>query len=614
MRPTYCNQKRLLLSRQIAGGLLLICLALWARPVSAQNELTTRDQYRQVVRLISNRNYAEALATARQLIQRTDQYSRIYSRLVQAARAWGQPAAAKALFEDLLRADPPNPRGYYGLAIYYEEERNYPAAIENYQRCLQALPEYHFALVRLITLYVVLKRAPEAKQYLDSLLAARPDSPAAQLGLAYFLMAQRNVDAALAAFDRAQALQAHAADLCLYRQTTWQRVQRYQEQLATLKSCVPPLEADLEDDYRLSFEMSLGTVYTSLGDFAAAIEHLAKMQRLAQELGDIGAEEIAWGNLGDLYFRHADYSHALAALGQALALSQRSDRSRSRATYLRNLANTYLQLGDEAAAINHYEQAFAQASDLDTQLDILFSLGGLAAAQNAPAQAATYYRRLRELEQAQPVAARIPRALVEEARAFLLMTEKQYAPAVAALRQAVQIAETSANLEPQLRASNGLGELYLLTGDFARAAETFNRARALAAERNKPHHVWRAYFGLARISERQGQWEQASEFYRLAIETLEGVRAKLSVLQERTYFFHHKSETYQRATAVLVKLKQIALKRGEQATAQRYAAEAFHMAERGRARALLDALSLNTQQRQAALLTVQQVQELLKQK
>lgn len=613
MHPSFCHKRPFSSPQRVAGGLLLIYLSLWAAPVSAQSELTVRDHYRQVLRLINNRNYAEAMDLARQLIQRTDQHERIYFRVVQAARLWGKPEAAKNLFEDLLRATPPNPRGYYGLGVYYDEELNYPAAIENYRLCLQAMPEYHFALVKLVNAYLFARRAPEAKQYLDPLLASRPDSPAAQLGLAYFHMAQRNVDAAMAAFDRAQALQAHAADLCLYRQMTWQRVQHYQEQLATLKTCVPPLEADLDDDYRLSFEMYFGAVHTSLGNFNAAIEHTTKMQQLAEELGDLNAEEIAWGNLGDLYFRHADYSSALAALGRALALAQRSERNRNRATYLRNLANTYLQLGDEAAAVRHYEQAMAQANNLDTRLDILFSLGGLAAAQNNQAQAAIYYQRLLELEQAQPAAERVPRALVEEARAFLLIAEKQSAPALAALRQAVQIAETSGNLEPQLRASNGLAELYLLTGDFARSAETFNRALALARERNKPHHVWRAYFGLARISEAQGRLEQARDYYRSAIETLEGVRSRLNVMEERTYFFHHKSETFQRATAALVKLKRAALRQGDQAAAAHYDAEAFHMAERGRARALVDALSLNSKQPQAAPLTVEQVQQLLKQ-
>ncbi|MGH9801541.1 MAG: hypothetical protein ACRD82_14345, partial [Blastocatellia bacterium] len=111
---------------------------------------------------------------------------------------------------------------------------------------------------------------------------------------------------------------------------------------------------------------------------------------------------------------------------------------------------------------------------------------------------------------------------------------------------------------------------------------------------NNPHHLWRAYAGLASVYEKRGLLDESSRFYRLAVEVMESVRVRLIAGDERTFFFQNKVETYQRLAGVLMKLKKDSSAKGHHAAAKAYAAEAFHISERARARSLLDSLSNTT--------------------
>ncbi|MBL8172390.1 MAG: tetratricopeptide repeat protein [Acidobacteria bacterium] len=574
--------------RKVISTLLLLLTA--SRIAGYGQELASTDEhYRQVVRLITARKYEDSLAAARRLIERTEEHERVFYRILQAAREWGQIDKAKALFDSLTPADP---RGYYGLGLYYAEKRDYDAAIENYKKCLRELPEYPLPLLALINGYRALKRGAEAENYIKALLSANPNSAAAHLGMGYYQVSIRRPDDAWVQMQRALTLNPKLADACYYGSLGFSNVDRFHDALATLSKCLPPLESSLNDEHRFSFRLQVGSALSVLGNYTEAVKNIEESLHIATGMDDRSGQEFVLGFLGRLHIRHDNYAPALVALRQALEIARRDNRPSNLSSHLNGLARLYAALGDLSRAREHYEQALELASNLDSKLDILSNLGGMFAAQNDSTRAIESFNRLLELERTAPN--RHPRMIVDEAEAFIHAYAGDSAKAMESLVKAAATARQGGNIEQEMRATNGLGNLYLRAGDLQHAAEAFNRALQLALDRGSPHHVWRAYHGLGRSFELRGEFERAREAYRLAVETMESVRARLAASEERAFFFQDKLEPYQRLAAVLMRLGRAANTKGDSATAQRFAAEARHVSERARARAMLDRLGAIT--------------------
>ena len=81
--------------------LVLLCLLI-LRVASAQTPSALNEQYRQVSRLMAERNYEEAVAESKALIERSPNYHNAYSALAEASTEAGQSDAAGAWLESLL--------------------------------------------------------------------------------------------------------------------------------------------------------------------------------------------------------------------------------------------------------------------------------------------------------------------------------------------------------------------------------------------------------------------------------------------------------------------------------------------------------------------------------
>lgn len=583
----------LILMRQNCRSFAIVlgwALLLGVAPLCAQNPPSAEEQYKQVVRFIAGRDFASALATARQLIERANEPERIYYRVVQAAREVGNLELAKELFEGLLAASPPNSRGHFGLGLYYDEKRNYTAAIENYRRCLEALPEFQPPIFPLLNAYRRAGKTSEAKRYLQALLATAPDSATAHMGTGYYLMLQSRFDDANREMEIAQSLNPGMVDACHWRIFGLITAERYQDAREMLQKCLPPLEPTLNIEQRKSFNLQQGTVYGYLGEYTRAVRHIEQSIQLSREIGDLNYEEQALGLLGNVHLRHDQLRSARTALTQALALAQRDRRQHVIFYYLADLAKLYVRLGEMRSAVQYYEQALAKAPTLDTQLGLLANTGRLFAALDEQARALFCFERLVELERQS--AAHRPRVIVPEAEAFIQTNKGNYPQAVEAFRAALEIARSGGNSDQELTLLNSLGELFFRIKDWGRASDVFGQAAQLADRRSAPRQGWRAYLGLGRVLEQQSKLEEATAAYCQAIELIESVRASFAAGEDTSYFLHDKTEPYRRAMTTLMRLKVAADAAGEKARAKQLIAEAFHLGERERARTLIESIEV----------------------
>jgi len=569
---------------------ILVCfgLASGGQGQTDQDATQLTEQYRQIVRLIARKNYDEAITQGRELLDRTNSYDHVFQRIVEAARAAGQLGQAKVLFESLAHASPPNPKGYYGLGLVYNEMKEYAAAIASHQQCLKALPEYPPPLLELVNIYSRNGDIAEAKQYLDLLLATRPDSPTANLGMGWYYSKVGESESAVKKMDAALSANPKLIEACYYKAFVLSYAEHSEESLKTLGQCLPVVEADLNEEQRKLFLSVRARNLLRLGRYSEAFENYDQLLKISRGMEDKLYEESTLGFLANIYALQGDYTRSIVTFQYALAVAKESDSRGSvydSGRHLGNIGLIYFKLGDLLKARHYYElglELARKANDLGGQVNIFSYLGELMVAQNELGQAITYYKQALETEGKRPGITQ--RSIYYSVLSTLYLRAGDYQKGKETIYQALKNArELKIRLiEPQLL--NDLGDLHLRLNEPELAVKVYQESLQSNAGLINPSYAWVAHAGLARAYQRLGQLEEARAHYLKAIEVMEGVRAKIGVAEEKAGFYQNKVEVYKNYIAVLLKLS-------EKHPEQKLASEAFHVAESARGRAFSDLLA-----------------------
>src|SRR5262249_52133606 len=130
----------------------------------------------------------------------------------------------------------------------------------------------------------------------------------------------------------------------------------------------------------------------------------------------------------------------------------------------------------------------------------------------------------------------------------------------------------------------GLGRVYLKLQHYSQAIETLQQALALAKEIKEFNVLWQSGYYLAMGYEKTGQPALALKYYQAAIEEIERVRAGASSDEGKSGYLQDKIEVYEHVIHLLTRWHEKDRTKG-------YDTEAFHYAERARARAFLDLMT-----------------------
>ncbi len=126
---------------------------------------------------------------------------------------------------------------------------------------------------------------------------------------------------------------------------------------------------------------------------------------------------------------------------------------------------------------------------------------------------------------------------------------------------------------------NLLGDLCLKSGEAARAADYYRETLRLAGAVNSEELLWRAHYGLARVSELQTKLLQAAEDYKKSIAVIEKVSLSLPLHIFRSAFRKDKIGIYESLIHGLLQMHQKEPNKG-------YDREAFLYAEKSKAMGL----------------------------
>jgi CHAT domain-containing protein/tetratricopeptide (TPR) repeat protein len=339
-----------------------------------------------------------------------------------------------------------------------------------------------------------------------------------------------------------------------------------------------------DDDARARALNGVGVALGNRGDLQAARTAFEEGAALARAVGDIRTEGIIINNEGIDYGRSGDSEQAIVRFERALALARSSRDKASEVNALGNLGVAYKNTGEFERALGFYTLALAEhrtRGDLNRQALVLNNLGNL------------------------------EHLLAHEDRALAMHLE------------GLKLARQGGSKEDEARSLNTIGQTYYALGDYARALEyhreslvirrqigdVFGEGASLAAEGRALNQLGDRESALATLGEalalrrsirdRTGELETLHSLaiverargnvpaaianVREAVDLEEALRSRLTSPELRGSFAAFQHDKYE----LLIDLLQHQRRAGG---GDRHDAEALNIAERGRARVLLESL------------------------
>ena len=270
--------------------------------------------------------------------------------------------------------------------------------------------------------------------------------------------------------------------------------------------------ASTSEMLRLTY--ALGQVHQSLGQLDEATFWHHRHLDLASKLPDPSAQATAHLELGELALVANDYQAAASAARAGLAIDIPSGASQHMALVARGHrllgAALAMEGSDLAAAERHLQEAVAAHRLTDSTSDLcatLFELGNVAAQRGELEHALELYAEAARTAEAAHVHYFL--ALAHNNFAYHSLLLGQLEAAQHALAKGKKLAETYEMLGALLHLFSTEGEIHLYLGEWAAAAEVFQRGLALAEELGNLERQAGYRAGLALVARSQHNLEGA---------------------------------------------------------------------------------------------------------
>ncbi|MEH2319008.1 CHAT domain-containing protein [Nostoc sp.] len=355
--------------------------------------------------------------------------------------------------------------------------------------------------------------------------------------------------------------------------------------------CTKSLRIALEIGYRHGEAVALTCIgnahYSAPGqsrNFPEAIKCYERAKVIFQETGDLEKEVDALYHLQDSYNYTSNYAKAIECNNKLLTIARNFNNRLLEARALFDLGRSYDALGqrEKQKAKNYYEQSLAIADLIDNQtahwlqvrsrqgLGGYYTVNGdLTAAERCYQESLTIAENISE----------------EQGQANALQALAEIYSYQGNLKQAWEYNERSLTLKERLQDQIGRGNsigfrgrIYLLRGEYTEALEFFEQSLQFMEDLNNDSGKASTLTDIGLTSLYLNQIEKAESKLRQGIELWESVRGRLGDHDNfRVSIFEQQARTYNLLLDVLID--------------QEKPLPALEIAERSRARALVDLLS-----------------------
>jgi CHAT domain-containing protein/Tfp pilus assembly protein PilF len=323
---------------------------------------------------------------------------------------------------------------------------------------------------------------------------------------------------------------------------------------------------------------NMGMVARRLGDHARGIELTSQALAIREELQDRPGIANGLDSMAVSHQSSGNYAAALEALHRSLEIRRSLGAAHGTAEALANIAGVYVAQGSYAQAVDYFRQAIAANETVGSAsltAEIYSRLGAVHLGAGDTARAVRTVERGLAVSEPRHLNNQIAEGLYVLGRAYLEQGRLDAAAGVFA--RCLAMHESS-------RSALGRAEVLIEIAEIERLRRRLTDGRALADEAEQlarsmelPELRWRALTVRGRIDRTLGDQERARQAFDAAIEIVEQLRDNVAGAADvRSRFFADRQAPYRERIA-------LALDRSD-------VAEAFHVAERSKARLLLDAI------------------------
>ena len=327
-------------------------------------------------------------------------------------------------------------------------------------------------------------------------------------------------------------------------------------------------------------------VYLEIGDMQHALSYAEGALAIARQLSDQDGVAFTEATLAAIHQRRGEYQSAFDADQAALGAIKPATGADEAGQVWMNLAELYDELNDserERDALRQSLPLLRRSGDTANESTALRDLGLLDVREHDLSGAAASLDKAMQIAASHGLARE--QALVWLGKAELLAAEQKTHEALAAIRSGQTLAAKTNEVETSALLAQEEGELEARSGHNGEALAAYQKAESVWSGIPNLEHAALARASTARLEFRSGDWQAAHKDVQLALDGFEASRRNIGGRSLRESFFASVHDFYDLAV-------EIDMRRAEtDSTADE---EAWQIAERARARSLMDAIRTST--------------------
>jgi CHAT domain-containing protein len=322
---------------------------------------------------------------------------------------------------------------------------------------------------------------------------------------------------------------------------------------------------------------AIGDVYRAIGRYAESLRYLQDSRNLHRTLGVRAGEADALEYIGRIYHSTGRYAEALRHFQDSLRLRREIGDRAGVAVTLASIGHVYLYTGRYSEALRHYQDDLKPTREIGAragEANALDHIGNAHYGTGSYAEALRYY--LDSLKIQRELGTRASEVNVLRHVGNVYVSTGRYAEALPHYQDSLKLCRELGDRQGEADTLNNIGYVYDSTGQHTEALRRLTAALTIAEEIGESTTTIFCYWSIGRIHLHSRRWQEAAASYRRAIALIEQVRADSREQSLQTGFFAQFTSPYNALSLCLLELGR--------------AVEAFAIAERAKARALLDAL------------------------
>ena len=358
-----------------------------------------------------------------------------------------------------------------------------------------------------------------------------------------------------------------------------QKALEYLNQALHLRRAVGDLDGEAET------LNTLGLVYDGLGERQKALDHYFQVLTLVRVVGDRYGEAVTLNNIGGIYSEFGEMQRALDYFNRSLPLRRALGDRAGEAAVLSNIGWVYDDLGESQRALDYYNQALPlkrAVADRDSESVTLVHVGNLYLALGEGWKALDYYNHALPLARAVGDRDLEARTLTGMAEVYSSMRESQQA--LDYFKQSLMLRRAVGDPDGEGRTLNGMGLVYAYLGERQEALDHYHEALHLRRMVGDLAGEAATLANIAAVDREKDNLGDALGQIEAAIKIVESLRTKVTGEELRASYFSTVQNNYAFYVEVLMRLDQ-------RHPDDRNEAKALEVAERSRARSLLDTLA-----------------------